>query len=407
MNKVVATLRSLSLLIVVSLCFNTALGTTGNDRGRRTHSYKEPPLGAPQEKLPSVCYGDVQKYGIKGENGTAMFFWSAYTFLSNGSRLDVDPTSIVNLSSKGDSVKITWKDRDNAKVGGIYTLEVVQKSSCGFDAPYRIDIVVNTSDMLKRKELVEYCDNIDTCVIDFSKLPTFKDYTRLYVHPSTTPLDSPIYKVTDSATRSVKFYTPDYACAYAGVKPTPIPSPKFSLGKDTTIREEDELYIDIYDRTFTKYVWYTDNPTASWWPYVSPYTSNILVRGYDGNQFVSVTVTNEKGCIASDSIQITTLVSSLLRIPAAFTPNGDGINDTWEIAVDPNIRNPTTIPEVVEVRIYDRWGSLVWYKEGTYIPWDGRDLYGRVLPVDSYHYEVNYFEDRAQKTARGSVTIIR
>ena len=104
---------------------------------------------------------------------------------------------------------------------------------------------------------------------------------------------------------------------------------------------------------------------------------------------------------------MTALAETLLRIPAAFTPNGDGINDTWELGVDPTARHPSTIPEVTEVRVYDRWGSLVWYKNDGYEPWDGVDMRGRVLPVDSYHYEIVYIEGNEQKLARGSVTIVR
>ena len=131
------------------------------------------------------------------------------------------------------------------------------------------------------------------------------------------------------------------------------------------------------------------------------------MRGYEGDQRIRLKVTEENGCAVTDSIQIRAISETLLRIPAVFTPNGDGVNDTWVLALDPNVRFPSSIPEVLEVRIYDRTGSLVWYSNNGYEPWDGIDMYGRVLPVDSYHYEIIYIEDGTQKTARGAVTIVR
>lgn len=378
------------------------------DKNLRTRgSFQEPEWGAPQQQLPSVCYGDKQKYGVKGENGTATFIWTAYTFLPNGTRVDVALSDIALLNPRGDSIAITWKDKDNANVGGLYTVEVVQQTACGLSEPYKTDVVVSTSEMLARKEFVQFCENEPPYKIDLSLLPTFQNASRLYIHPSTTPLASPEVTVTDTVTQRVKYYLPDYSCAYAGVKAVLIPPPSFDLGPDLLLRDEEEHRIDVYDPSFAKYEWFTDNTSAVWWAHVTPNTSDITVYGYDGSQFIRLKVTNEAGCAATDSIQVTALAGTLLRIPAAFTPNGDGINDTWELGVDPTTRNPSTIPEVTEMRIYDRWGSLVWYKNDGYEPWNGIDMRGRVLPVDSYHYEVVYIEGNEQKVARGSVTIVR
>jgi len=400
--------RELTFLFFILLLSLLPQAQAGTRKSLRTRApFQEPEWGAPQQQLPSVCYGDKQKYGVKGENSTANFIWTAYTFLPNGTKVDIAPSNITLLNPRGDSVAITWIDRDNANVGGIYTIEVVQQTQCGLSEPYKTDLMVSTSEMLARKEFVQFCENEPPYKIDFSLLPTFQNAQRLYVHPSTTPLPSPEYTVTDTVTQRVRYYLPDYSCAYAGVKAVLNPPPAFDLGPDIFLRDEDEHQIDVYNPTFTKYEWFTDNASAPWWAYVTPNTSSITLHGYDGSQFIRLKVTNEAGCSSTDSIQITAMAETLLRIPAAFTPNGDGINDTWQIAVDPTAHRPSTIPEVTEVRVYDRWGTLVWHKNDGYEPWDGVDIRGRVLPVDSYHYEIIYIEDYQQKVARGSVTIVR
>jgi gliding motility-associated-like protein len=53
-----------------------------------------------------------------------------------------------------------------------------------------------------------------------------------------------------------------------------------------------------------------------------------------------------------------------ILIPNAFSPNGDGTNDTWEIfALNGN-------PDVI-VEIYNRWGELIFYSKGYSEPWNG------------------------------------
>jgi gliding motility-associated-like protein len=87
-----------------------------------------------------------------------------------------------------------------------------------------------------------------------------------------------------------------------------------------------------------------------------------------------------------------------LQIPDAFSPNGDGVNDVW------NIIGKDAYP-FLEVTIYDRWGKLVWKSGKEYpLPWDGKSG-GDDLPVDSYHY---YLElHNGTKPIIGTVTIVR
>jgi gliding motility-associated-like protein len=87
-----------------------------------------------------------------------------------------------------------------------------------------------------------------------------------------------------------------------------------------------------------------------------------------------------------------------LKIPNAFSPNGDGINDFW------NITGKEYYPGI-EVTIYNRWGQVVWKSGRGYpVPWDGRSR-GTVLPMDSYHYFIDP-HDRS-KPLIGTVTIVR
>ncbi len=87
-----------------------------------------------------------------------------------------------------------------------------------------------------------------------------------------------------------------------------------------------------------------------------------------------------------------------LEIPDAFSPNGDGINDIW------NIRGIHLYPDAT-ITIYNRWGQMLWRSERGYtVPWDGRSL-GKALPIDSYHYFID-LHGRLRPIV-GTVTIVR
>ena len=87
-----------------------------------------------------------------------------------------------------------------------------------------------------------------------------------------------------------------------------------------------------------------------------------------------------------------------LVIPDAFSPNGDGINDVW------NIKGIDLYP-TARITICNRWGQVLWKSERGYpVPWDGVSR-GKALPVDSYYY---FIELRGRpRLIVGTVTIVR
>lgn len=84
-------------------------------------------------------------------------------------------------------------------------------------------------------------------------------------------------------------------------------------------------------------------------------------------------------------------------IPNMFTPNGDGINDIW------NIKALIQYPQCT-VAIYTRYGSLVFQSRGYGKPWDGT-YNGSQLPVGTYYYIID--TQTGLKKLAGYVTIVR
>jgi len=109
----------------------------------------------------------------------------------------------------------------------------------------------------------------------------------------------------------------------------------------------------------------------------------------------TITASDNKGCSTSDQVFIKVLKRP--EIPNVFTPNGDGINDKWEI------RYLASFPGCT-VEIYNRYGQLIFQSEGYNPPWDGT-VKGKQLPGGTYYYIIN--PKNGLKQITGFVDLIR
>ncbi|MFM7358387.1 MAG: PKD domain-containing protein [Sediminibacterium sp.] len=108
-----------------------------------------------------------------------------------------------------------------------------------------------------------------------------------------------------------------------------------------------------------------------------------------------LTLTGIGGCTVSDTVFIKVLKSPL--VPNAFSPNGDGINDTWRIQYLESYPGAT-------IEVFNRYGQKVFESTGYTTEWDGY-FNGSLLPIGTYYYIINPRNGR--KTITGAVTIIR
>ncbi|MCH6200231.1 gliding motility-associated C-terminal domain-containing protein [Aquiflexum sp. LQ15W] len=105
-------------------------------------------------------------------------------------------------------------------------------------------------------------------------------------------------------------------------------------------------------------------------------------------------------------------------LPNAFTPNGDGINETFMAFDNPFAKCPRFVLGV-EIFIVNRWGvevfnynSLSSTENDVYIRWDGTDKKGNELPSGTYFYTATVKFDvldptKQEQKLKGTVQIIR
>jgi gliding motility-associated-like protein len=117
-----------------------------------------------------------------------------------------------------------------------------------------------------------------------------------------------------------------------------------------------------------------------------------------GDTKVYLEVSHKGGyCTVKDSALIS--IRFFKHIPNVFTPNGDGVHDTWVL------KNVNLFYPSVEVEVFNKWGNRVWKSQAGYPePWDG-SRNGDDLPMATYYYIIDLKD--GNKPLTGSVSIIK
>jgi gliding motility-associated-like protein len=95
-----------------------------------------------------------------------------------------------------------------------------------------------------------------------------------------------------------------------------------------------------------------------------------------GPGVVGVQATDINGCAVQGQVQVV-LDDCSIVVPNVFTPNGDGINDTWL---------PTGGYVAANAEIWNRWGNLVFTGNVAGTGWDGRSPAGTYCSDGTYFY---------------------
>ncbi len=140
-----------------------------------------------------------------------------------------------------------------------------------------------------------------------------------------------------------------------------------------------------------------NNITVLWTPnsYISSTTIVAPRVSPPHDMTYKLTVTSANNCVATDEVFVKYLEK--MRVPNIFSPNGDGINDTWVIQYLDSYTD-------CDVEVFNRYGQKVFSSTGYTKPWDGTQQ-GKPLPIGTYYWIINPKNGKSRMT--GSVTIVR
>jgi gliding motility-associated-like protein len=165
-------------------------------------------------------------------------------------------------------------------------------------------------------------------------------------------------------------------------------APAATIIADTSVRQGEVLQLFA-----------TGGTLFQWSPafYLSDANSAtpIFSGAPEGNYTYSVFITNALGCVLEKKVNIEVLPSLEPKFVDLFTPNNDGVNDTWEIGFLQNFSPYTLV-------VYSRGGLEVLRTENYANNWDGTKN-GNALPDGTYWYVLRT-QDREFS---GAVTIKR
>lgn len=163
--------------------------------------------------------------------------------------------------------------------------------------------------------------------------------------------------------------------------------PAISLGEDKMLCPGLSTQIGVAARAGYTYLWSTGATTS-----IIP--TKLLTETY------TLTADNH-GCKGSDVIVVNVLDNCLIKVAGAFTPNGDGRNDELK-AINADLATNFLL------RVYNRFGQLVFTTTNPLEGWDGRQK-GQGAESGTYIWQLSYVDPISKKQVyqKGTSILIR
>lgn len=169
------------------------------------------------------------------------------------------------------------------------------------------------------------------------------------------------------------------------------PDPDADAGADQTIFTGESTTL-----------WGSGNGSLQWTPgqYLDDPAAAQPTATPDSSTLFHLVVTSQEGCIDTDAVFIKVLFPTVVYVPNAFSPNGDGQND---------LIGPVTFNdfELEYFQVYNRWGQLVFETADATARWDGT-MGGVPQPIGTYVYLLRGKGNRGEPFVKqGNITLFR
>ena len=298
---------------------------------------------------------------------------------STGQGLHYDWSFGSTATSTDDEPEFTFPS------GGIFTVELVATDSIGCHDTVSANLVINPGVLAN----FDYVPSV-LCVgdtITFSNTSSGNP-TSIHWDFGNGVIDSVSSTVKiaygDTGTYLVSLILEDSICRpdtiFEALKVSDYPI--VNLGPDTGICIGESYYLSA-GNPGKVYNWSTGETTPSIVVNIVP--KEIIL-------FVS-----DHGCIGKDTVFIDN--DCPFFIPTAFTPNGDGINDLYNIITDGTV--------TFRLNIFNRWGQMVFTTIDPTQGWNGT-FEGVPEEMGTYIYVLQVlFDNGVTRTSQGNITLIR
>ena len=315
--------------------------------------------------------------------------------------------SSVQLQANGGD-QYVWlpnSNLDNASIASpiaspehttIYTVNVTNLYSCVASDSLKVNVVL-PFEVVTPPKLYECMGSTVQLTASGADIYTWINGTGL----SNTQISNPLAQ-TDTTTLYTVVGYDNLGCFSdtASILVEPVSLPTVTAGPNITVPAGSILNLEAISSS--------DAVSWSWSPetYLSCVNCVATISKPRAPITYFITATNKYGCVATDSIIIQIYCAkSLVNIPTAFTPNGDGINDKFNILGN-------GINRVNHLLIFGRWGEKIFEKNNfdnndQSSSWDGT-YKGQMMPPGTYVFMAELVCDLGEVyTYKGTITLIR
>ncbi|HWZ16555.1 MAG TPA: gliding motility-associated C-terminal domain-containing protein [Mucilaginibacter sp.] len=354
----------------------------------------------------------------QGVTGTGAFVGPlagiAYTGQSNCTASQ--PFTFTSTSAHYDSLKWSFGPGASIQTGttpGPYvinygtpgvktvTLQAISKEGCIVVATQQVTVGIKPPPPVIQADKQQFCVN-DTVRLQAQIAP---GNTYSWTGPANFHTDSSVAVISITGSQAAGIYKlviNSYGClsdsgSYSLPAPLPTPVAAFHTTPPAVNAMYGPVNIQFINDTF--------NADTFLWDFGDGATSTLKnpthTYSQKGQFSVKLTASLSNACYSSATQSSVVIIqnNNFLSIPNTFTPNGDGINDLFNVTIT-NIKS-------YHIRIFDRWGSLLYESKDIGSSWNG--IYqGKQAPFGVYYYIINAVgTDNAVLKRAGYVAVIR
>ncbi len=306
------------------------------------------------------------------------------------------PNGTITVTGTGGVPSYTYStDGVNFQASNVFTVtngsyNVTIKDLNGCTKVIPVDVALTDDLVLQKRSDTTICNGISVPLTTVSNADS-------YVWSPTTDLDNP-YAASPIATPSTStaytvVATLGQCNKTATVNIDVKQAVQVNAGSDVSIISGDFTQLSATAVSANSYLWTPAtglSSTSVLNPIAKPTTTTTYI----------ITVKNDIGCTASDDVKVT-VIPYCIKVKNAFTPNGDGINDIWQVYDQYDCLKNVT------VHVFNRYGGEVYSSKDYRNTWDGR-YKGKSVPDGTYYAVIEFTLITGKLyTAKTDLTILR
>lgn len=309
-----------------------------------------------------------------------------------------DGSIIINVSGGSGNYTYLWSDGSPTKdllnaYGGNYSVSVTDDNGCFKDVNFFVNWIHEVNVDLGSD--LSVCPGVPVQLNATYSQSGITANFAWFSNPNEVilPIHNPIVNPSISGSIYTVTLTDENGCsASSSIDVSVFTVPILNAPADTTLHAGASITLTAEPDVFISYTW---SPAAG--------LNTTVGRTVVATPVVSTTYyvagLTSDGCYVIDSVFIK--IAQPIRPTSGLTPNGDGINDFWEI------ENAIDYPVII-VEVFNRYGQKLFHSKGYSDEqrWDGT-YKGKPLPVGTYYFVINLNDSSGTKPITGPVTIVR